>query len=63
MGGLAAFEDEAPDLEKVLEVDKRQAGPYAVGAECTEVLKVDLYIRPPTSGGSTAHANHNHNTL
>ena len=32
MRRLAALEDEAPDLEEVLEVDEREARPDAVGA-------------------------------
>ena len=31
--GLAALEDKPPDFEEVLEVDEREAGPDAMGAE------------------------------
>ena len=36
-----------PNLEKVLEVDERHAGPDAVGAEGAKVFAVDHQIRAP----------------
>ena len=60
MGGLSALKHKPPNLEKILEIYQRQAGPDAVGAECAEVLKVDLNIRAPTGSRGTAHTHHNH---
>ena len=41
---LLSPKNKPPDFEEVLEVDERQAGPDAVGAESAKVLAVDQYI-------------------
>ena len=56
MGGLAALEDEAPDLEEVLQIDKRQTRPDAVGAERSQVFTVNLDVRAPAGRGSAVSA-------
>jgi len=57
---LLPLKHKPPDLEKILQVDEREARPDAVGAQGAKVFEVDFYVRAPACGGCSAHAHHDH---
>ena len=57
---LLPLKHKSPNLEKVLEIDQRQARPNAMGAQGEQVFSVDLDVRAPACRRGPAHAHHDH---